>query len=120
MGAIIAFSRCLFYTLCATFTGSLFGFDTFGQIYGLVFLMAGIANLAVHPLSELAHTHGFNATNGGISLVQVTTVLLPWWIYKQHLLSKSRRQQPARTVEETVLRTMGDRGRVCSTHDLEC
>lgn len=117
--AFIALSRCLFYTLCAAFTGALFGFETFGQIYGLVFFLAGLANLSVQPLRVIANSYGFDETNAGLLALQITTVLLPWWVFRHHLL-KTRSVKRSRTIEQSVLGTVGMRAARSSVKHPSC
>lgn len=74
---VFALCRPLFYTLGAGFTGQFFGFANFGKIYGLLFTLAGVANLAVQPLHVLAEDRGFGTANSALVAMQLTTVVLP-------------------------------------------
>lgn len=76
--AFTVFSICrpLFYTVTAAFTGLLFGFETFGKLYGLIFTLSGIANMSVQPLRESAEAHGFQMPNGILFCLQLSTCLL--------------------------------------------
>lgn len=75
--AVFALCRPLFYTLGASFTGLMFGFQTFGTVYGLLFSLAGLANLAVQPLRWIAEEYGFEVSNCILLCLQLTTLLLP-------------------------------------------
>lgn len=74
---IFALCRPLFYTLGASFCGQTFGFTTFGKVYGLVTMIAGLANFAVSPLTSLAANEGFASSNHMLAIAQVTTLALP-------------------------------------------
>eukprot|EP00928_Gymnodinium_smaydae_P045824 TRINITY_DN304_c0_g2_i3.p1 TRINITY_DN304_c0_g2~~TRINITY_DN304_c0_g2_i3.p1 ORF type:complete len:491 (-),score=77.97 TRINITY_DN304_c0_g2_i3:202-1674(-) len=75
--AVFALVRPFFYTLGASFTGEVFGFDTFGKVYGLVNTIAGLANLLIQPLTSLALVEGFRFTNAVVLTVQLTTMAMP-------------------------------------------
>eukprot|EP00913_Durusdinium_trenchii_P004930 g4577.t1 len=61
---VFAFCRPLFYSLNPAFCGQRFGFTHFGTVFGLIFTISGICNLAVQPLAALAAQHGFVPVNG--------------------------------------------------------
>eukprot|EP00405_Crypthecodinium_cohnii_P011850 CAMPEP_0206433732 /NCGR_PEP_ID=MMETSP0324_2-20121206/8700_1 /ASSEMBLY_ACC=CAM_ASM_000836 /TAXON_ID=2866 /ORGANISM="Crypthecodinium cohnii, Strain Seligo" /LENGTH=473 /DNA_ID=CAMNT_0053900037 /DNA_START=87 /DNA_END=1505 /DNA_ORIENTATION=- len=75
--AVFALVRPLFYTLGASFVGQVFGFGTFGKVYGLLTTFAGIACLIVQPLGNLAANNGFEVANGVLTVAQATTAALP-------------------------------------------
>jgi len=74
---VFAFCRPLFYTLGATFVGHVFGFQTFGRLYGILVTIAGFANTLVQPLAVLAQLKDFHVANSIALLVQLSTIALP-------------------------------------------
>lgn len=77
----VAFCRPLFYTLIAVFTGHVFGFASFGTLYGFVMTCAGVANLGVGPLHAFGQSRSFLTTN--IILVCVQATIIALWFKMQ-------------------------------------
>merc|ERR1711916_354088 len=65
-----------FYTFTAAFTGHVFGFSTFGTIYGLMTSLAGLANVGVTPLQVVARSYGYGSANPCVAILQLTIVTL--------------------------------------------
>jgi len=95
--AFVAFAFCrpLFYTVGASFCGSVFGFATFGKVYGLCNTVAGIANLAVAPLGALADEKGFRHTNLLLTIAQMSTIGLPLYMIFRFRGDASLEKQPS-------------------------
>lgn len=47
--------RPLYYTAVSDYAGKVFGFQTFGRVYGLIICLAGILNFLQYPLDTLTH-----------------------------------------------------------------
>jgi len=75
---VFSFCRPLLYTLAAGYVGTVFGFQNFGKIYGLLFTLAGIANGAVQAFRSLAQWRDFGTANLVLFAVQFTAIILPW------------------------------------------
>merc|ERR1712187_226970 len=89
---VFAFSRPLLSTLPAVFTSHMFGFATFGKVYGFLFTVAGVANYSVAALKVLAVAHGFNTANAVVVAVLFTALVLPCmlvWRDKRKRLSNT-------------------------------
>ncbi|KAK5950693.1 hypothetical protein OHC33_008360 [Knufia fluminis] len=48
--------RPFYYTAVSDYSAKVFGFQTFGKVYGLIICMAGILNFVQSPLDALTHT----------------------------------------------------------------
>jgi len=91
--AVFAFCRPLFYTVGASFCGGVFGFATFGKVYGLCNTVAGIANLAVAPLTALAAEQGFRRANTLLTMLQMSTIALPAYMFWKRGRNKTQPPQ---------------------------
>lgn len=75
-----AFCRPLFYTLGATFCGRLFGFETFGRLYGLLVTISGVMNTCLRPLTELAWKTNFEFSMHILWVFQLSTIVFPLYM----------------------------------------
>ncbi|KAK6197387.1 uncharacterized protein RJT21DRAFT_123193 [Scheffersomyces amazonensis] len=68
--------RPLFYTTVSDFCAKVFGFETFGTVYGTLICISGIVNFGQSILDELTHTtFNMNPFPINISLVLITFII---------------------------------------------
>ncbi|CAK9114691.1 unnamed protein product [Durusdinium trenchii] len=89
--------------------GQRFGFTHFGTVFGLIFTISGICNLAVQPLAALAAQHGFVPVNGFLSLLQLSTVVLPLRILTTRAKAPKKREQPKAVEDALIMRSFSIR-----------
>eukprot|EP00913_Durusdinium_trenchii_P004896 g4545.t1 len=82
-----AFCRPLLYTLNPMICGRLFGQEVFGRVFGLMNTIAGFCNLMVQPLAALAHQHGFQGINVGVTSVRCRTGVASLGIFDDQVRS---------------------------------
>lgn len=85
-----SFSRPLLYTITANFTGHMFGFQTFGTTYGLIFSLAGTFNSLVAVLKTFAQRSGYQAVNGVIFAMLLMAAAFPTLLF---LRNKAKRRR---------------------------
>lgn len=73
--AIFVAYRPFFYTSISDFCAKVFGFDTFGTVYGSIICISGVANFFQSTLDKLTHTT-FNMNPTPINVVLVLTTLV--------------------------------------------
>lgn len=73
--AIFVAYRPFFYTTISDFCAKVFGFDTFGTVYGSIICISGIINYFQSTLDKLTHTT-FNMNPTPINAVLVLTTLV--------------------------------------------
>jgi len=54
--ALFVIYRPFYYTAVSDYSAKVFGFQTFGKVYGLIICLAGILNFIQSPLDALTHT----------------------------------------------------------------
>lgn len=67
--------RPFFYTTISDVTGKVFGFETFGIVYGTIMLVSGVINFGQSYLDKLTHTV-FNMNPGPINYILVGTTFI--------------------------------------------
>jgi len=75
--------RPLLYTLGAVHMSRIFGFQTFGRLYGLLFTIAGLTNLLQYPLDYIAQAHfggSYDEINAMLLIPHASTLLLPFYL----------------------------------------
>ncbi|KAL6937646.1 hypothetical protein ACO0RG_004162 [Hanseniaspora osmophila] len=83
--------RPFYYTVVSDYCSKVFGFDTFGTVYGLLMTLAGLCNLLQTPLDYWTHTvFNKNPTPVNSILLLLTVVFGLWLLYyvKTHAVSK--------------------------------
>ncbi|KAL3241287.1 Fmp42p RNJ42_03379 [Nakaseomyces bracarensis] len=79
--------RPFYYTVVSDITSKVFGFNTFGTVYGLMICICGICNIGQSWLDELTHTtFNMNPTPVNIMLLAATMIScfsMLCYIYKQ-------------------------------------
>lgn len=74
--AIFVGYRPFFYTAISDFCAKVFGFDTFGTVYGSIICISGVVNYFQSTLDKLTHTtFDMNPTPINVVLVLVTLVI---------------------------------------------
>lgn len=73
--AIFVAYRPFFYTAISDFCAKVFGFDTFGTVYGSIICISGVVNFFQSTLDKLTHTT-FNMNPTPINVVLVATTLV--------------------------------------------
>jgi len=123
---VFVFCRPLFYTFTAAFTGHVFGFSTFGTIYGLMTSLAGLANVGVTPLQVVARSYGYGSANLCVAILQLTIVTL-WLkmlsaptVFNKNFMSDEERRRflrsPRAHSSVTASPMLGSLGFVASPH----
>lgn len=70
------FNRPYFYTAISDFCAKIFGFDTFGRVYGAIICIAGLFNLLQSSLDNITHSKfGMNPNPINVLLVCTTIVV---------------------------------------------
>ena len=73
--ALFVLYRPLYYTAVSDYAAKVFGFQTFGKVYGLIILTAGLLNLSQSGLDALTHK-AFHRDPLPVNLVLLVAVLL--------------------------------------------
>jgi MFS family permease len=66
---VLVFNRPLLYTYLSDLFAKVFGFQTFGKVYGLAMTLSGIVGLLLTPFDIFTKTHGGNFTPINIALM---------------------------------------------------
>ena len=83
--ALFVIYRPLYYTAVSDYAAKVFGFHTFGKVYGLVICMAGLLNFAQSALDAATHK-GFGGDPLPINIIMeiialVFGVILVWYVW---------------------------------------
>ena len=73
--ALFVLYRPLYYTAVSDYAAKVFGFHTFGKVYGLIILTAGLLNLSQSGLDALTHK-AFHGDPLPVNLVLLVAVLV--------------------------------------------
>lgn len=94
---ILVVYRPFYYTVVSDYISKIFGFDTFGTIYGLVICISGMCNMFQSVLDGWTHTtFKMNPLPINYSLVLITivsSVVLIWNVHQAVLKSKEKKLQ---------------------------
>ncbi|KAK9465836.1 major facilitator superfamily domain-containing protein [Lipomyces arxii] len=97
--------RSLFYTTISDFTAKVFGFDTFGKVYGLISTISGVFNFAQSGFDHMTHeTFGDDPRPINGILLLVSTAIggaLVWYVFEQ--TKKIKRATLEMEAEQAVL-----------------
>lgn len=79
---IFVIYRSFFYTTVSDYVAKVFGFDTFGKIYGFISTVSGLFNFGQSGLDHLTHRvlHR-DPRPGNIGLVTVSTAVGAWFVW---------------------------------------
>ncbi|KAK9462662.1 major facilitator superfamily domain-containing protein [Lipomyces oligophaga] len=89
---IVIFSlyRAYFYTAISDYVAKVFGFETFGTIYGLVFTITGVFNFGQSGFDHLTHrVLNRDPRPVNIALITVSTAVGIWFVW--YVSSQARR-----------------------------
>lgn len=97
--------RPFYYTTVSDYAAKVFGFQTFGKVYGLIICFAGIFNFAQSPLDELTHlVFHLNPIPVNLILmaiaVTVGVFLVGFISVKSHNMSRDHLEEEAEEAEE--------------------
>lgn len=100
--------RPFYYTTVSDYSAKVFGFATFGKVYGLIICLAGFFNFSQSGLDALTHkVFDNNPTPVNLMLLGVALiigVILVWYvIVKARKLSKRELQEEAQEAEERLM-----------------
>ena len=101
--ALFVLYRPLYYTAVSDYAAKVFGFHTFGKVYGLIILTAGLLNLSQSGLDAMTHKI-FNRDPLPVNLILLFAVLIVGsvlvgfvWYQSRHM----KREQLEEEAEET-------------------
>ncbi|KAL8856276.1 MAG: hypothetical protein Q9178_007113 [Gyalolechia marmorata] len=100
--------RPLYYTAVSDYAAKVFGFHTFGKVYGLIICLAGILNFFQSALDALTHKkfHG-NPIPVNVALLTVAlvvgVVLVGFVCYKSQKLGRDRLEDEAEGATESLM-----------------
>lgn len=91
---IFVLNRPYFYTAISDFCAKIFGFDTFGTVYGAIICIAGLFNLLQYSLDSVTHSKfGMNPNPVNLLLICITIVIggsTFYYMKHQSILYKER------------------------------
>ena len=94
--SIFVVLRPMFYTCASEFVARVFGFATFGKVYGLITLTSGLFNFVQTWLLELTRSqldHNFNIVNIGLTVTVILFAsLFPTYITVKYFKHNKERQ----------------------------
>ncbi|SCU79599.1 LAFA_0B04236g1_1 [Lachancea sp. 'fantastica'] len=106
--------RPFYYTVVSDYSAKVFGFETFGTVYGLLMCLSGIFNMGQSYLDKLTHTRfNMNPTPVNLILVSLTALsatTLITFLFKesQNRDKKIRALEQIMATEEPVQETSAD------------
>jgi len=100
--------RPFYYTTVSDYAAKVFGFATFGKVYGLIICLAGLFNFSQSGLDALTHkVFDNNPTPVNLILLGIALLIgtiLVWFVaVRAKKLGKSILQQEAEEAEETLM-----------------
>ncbi|ETN46836.1 uncharacterized protein HMPREF1541_01025 [Cyphellophora europaea CBS 101466] len=100
--------RPFYYTAVSDYSAKVFGFVTFGKVYGLIICLAGLLNFVQSPLDALTHKTfknnpiPVNATLTGLAVV-VGTGLVSYTYIKSRNLARAKLEDEAEGATERLM-----------------
>ncbi|SCU82455.1 LADA_0C05424g1_1 [Lachancea dasiensis] len=86
--------RPFYYTVVSDYCAKVFGFDTFGTVYGLLMCLSGVCNMGQSLLDNLTHTtFQMNPTPVNSILVTLTVIASSVLVYFTYWQSKVREEK---------------------------
>lgn len=89
--------RPFFYTAVSDFCAKVFGFDTFGTVYGAIICTSGVFNFSQSILDRLTHTtFDMNPIPINFTLVMITLIIggiILTYVHKQTILYSAKKQR---------------------------
>lgn len=109
--ALFVVYRPLYYTAVSDYSAKVFGFATFGKVYGLIICLAGICNLAQAGLDALTHTT-FHDDPVPVNVVLLSTALavgiaMVGYVWRKSMtLNRDQLEEEAEESPETNMPTL--------------
>lgn len=105
--------RPFYYTAVSDYSSKVFGFQTFGRVYGLVICLAGLFNFVQSPLDALTHIQfGLNPIPVNLILlglaVTVGTSLVAYTALKSRNIKRETLEQEAEDATESLMPTANE------------
>ena len=110
---IFVLYRPLYYTAVSDYAAKVFGFHTFGKVYGLIICLAGLLNFSQSALDAMAHKvfHG-NPTPVNIMLLVIALVvglaLVGYVWHQSRSLARKGLEEEAENTRDTLLPVVGE------------
>lgn len=106
--ALFVVYRPLYYTAVSDYTAKVFGFHTFGKVYGLIICLAGMFNFAQSALDALTHkVFGGNPIPVNVILLSaafvVGSVLVGFVGYQSRHMARERLEEEAEEATEATI-----------------
>lgn len=102
--------RPFYYTAVSDYAAKVFGFQTFGKVYGLIICLAGLFNFLQSPLDALTH-RAFHNNPLPVNLmllltaIVVGTALVSYVWVRSKAVQKELGEEEAEGVRESLIRT---------------
>lgn len=106
--ALFVLYRPLYYTAVSDYAGKVFGYHTFGKVYGLIICMAGLFNFTQAGLDALTHKT-FNQDPLPVNLIllfaalSVGLALVGYVYWKSRSLKRDELEEEAEETPDTVM-----------------
>lgn len=100
--------RPLYYTAVSDYSAKVFGFATFGKVYGLIICLAGLFNFSAQGLDALTH-HAFNNNPIPVNIILLSTafaigVLLVGYVwYQSRSIERDDLEEEAEEAREVLM-----------------
>lgn len=100
--------RPFYYTAVSDYSAKVFGFQTFGKVYGLIICLAGLFNFVQSPLDALTHV-AFDLNPIPVNLILlglailVGTSLVAYTAWKSRSMNRERLEEEAEGADESLM-----------------
>lgn len=109
--AIFVIYRPLYYTAISDYSAKVFGFQTFGKVYGLIFFLAGLLNFSQSGLDAATYKlFGGNPIPVNVIMLVIVlilgSVLVGYVWYKSRSMARENLEEEAEETPETLMPSM--------------
>jgi MFS family permease len=100
--------RPLYYTAVSDYSAKVFGFATFGKVYGLIICLAGLFNFSAQGLDALTH-HAFNNNPVPVNIILLSTAfavgvtLVGYVWYRSRSIERDALEEEAEEAREVLI-----------------
>ncbi|KAH0395171.1 MFS general substrate transporter, partial [Aureobasidium melanogenum] len=100
--------RPLYYTAVSDYSAKVFGFATFGKVYGLIICLAGLFNFSAQGLDALTH-HAFHNNPIPVNIILLSTafavgvVLVGYVWYQSRSIEREGLEEEAEEAREVLM-----------------
>ncbi|CAD0098732.1 unnamed protein product [Aureobasidium mustum] len=100
--------RPLYYTAVSDYSAKVFGFATFGKVYGLIICLAGLFNFSAQGLDALTH-HAFHNNPIPVNVILLSTafavgvVLVGYVWYQSRTIEREGLEEEAEEAREVLM-----------------